>query len=131
MRVLVCGGRYFAWHPPGSPGSDPILAERDRLLLRRTLDELRDDLGIECVIHSDLTGVGRAARDWARRHSIADAAYPANLTRYGPAAGSMRNTAMLAEGKPKLVIAFKGGKGTADMVAKAEAIGIKVRKVGW
>jgi predicted Rossmann-fold nucleotide-binding protein len=33
---------------------------------------------------------------------------------------------MLAEGRPDAVIAFPGGKGTADMVRKARAAGLPV-----
>jgi ABC-type Fe3+-hydroxamate transport system substrate-binding protein len=36
---------------------------------------------------------------------------------------------MIEEGKPDLVVAFPGGRGTADMVAKAEAAGIPVQRV--
>jgi hypothetical protein len=36
---------------------------------------------------------------------------------------------MINEGKPDLVIAFPGGKGTADMVARAAQAGIKVIEV--
>jgi UDP-N-acetylmuramoylalanine-D-glutamate ligase len=33
---------------------------------------------------------------------------------------------MLKEGRPDLVVAFPGGKGTANMVAQARAAGIRV-----
>jgi hypothetical protein len=38
----------------------------------------------------------------------------------------MRNQAMLDYGKPDLVVAFPGGKGTADMVRRARVAGVKV-----
>jgi hypothetical protein len=44
---------------------------------------------------------------------------PANWGRYGPAAGPIRNTQMLIEGRPELVVFFPGGDGTKDMVEKA------------
>ena len=33
---------------------------------------------------------------------------------------------MLDEGKPDLVVAFPGGRGTADMIRKAEGAGVPV-----
>ena len=36
---------------------------------------------------------------------------------------------MLDEGKPDLVIAFPGGRGTADMVRKANRAGVKVVEI--
>lgn len=51
--------------------------------------------------------------------------------KYGKSAGPIRNQTMLDDGKPDLVLAFPGGRGTADMVAKAEKHGIPVRRIGW
>lgn len=56
---------------------------------------------------------------------VAVEARPADWKRFGRAAGVLRNTAMLAD-RPELVIAFPGGKGTADMVRKAKAAGLEV-----
>jgi ABC-type branched-subunit amino acid transport system substrate-binding protein len=36
---------------------------------------------------------------------------------------------MIREGKPDAVVAFPGGRGTADMVRQARAAGIEVREV--
>jgi hypothetical protein len=33
---------------------------------------------------------------------------------------------MLDEGKPQLVVAFPGGRGTADMIGRARAAGVPV-----
>jgi predicted Rossmann-fold nucleotide-binding protein len=35
---------------------------------------------------------------------------------------------MLSEGKPDLVIAFPGGRGTADMIRQAKEAGVPVRQ---
>jgi len=54
---------------------------------------------------------------------------------HGRAAGPVRNAQMLAEGKPDFVVAFPGGRGTADMCKQARARGVKVVEVpagnGW
>lgn len=55
--------------------------------------------------------------------------YPADWKRDGRGAGPIRNQRMIDEGKPHIVIAFPGGKGTADMVMRAEMAGIPVVKV--
>jgi predicted Rossmann-fold nucleotide-binding protein len=55
--------------------------------------------------------------------------FPANWPKHGKGAGFIRNQQMLNEGKPDLMIAFPGGKGTADMIEKAIKAGIKVIEV--
>jgi predicted Rossmann-fold nucleotide-binding protein len=42
----------------------------------------------------------------------------------------MRNQQMIDDGKPDVVIAFPGGSGTADMIRRAEAAGVKVIRMG-
>jgi hypothetical protein len=46
------------------------------------------------------------------------------------AAGPIRNARMLEEGKPDIVIAFPGGRGTANMIEQAHAAGVEVVQVG-
>lgn len=55
--------------------------------------------------------------------------YPADWKKYGNSAGPIRNQQMLDEGKPDLVVAFPGGKGTANMVKLAEEAGVKVIRI--
>lgn len=52
--------------------------------------------------------------------------FRADWEQCGRQAGPLRNARMLAEGRPDAVIAFPGGKGTADMVRKARAAGLPV-----
>jgi predicted Rossmann-fold nucleotide-binding protein len=56
---------------------------------------------------------------------ISEESHPANWNAWGRAAGPRRNQEMLMR-KPNLVVAFPGGEGTADMVQKAIAAGVKV-----
>lgn len=113
MRVLVCGGRDYpedaVWHylEYCAPAE---LGER-----------------ITVLIHGDAEGADRAAAHWgARDLEVKVVAFPANWRKYGKRAGPLRNQRMLAEGKPDAVIAFRGGKGTANMVALAMASGVRV-----
>jgi hypothetical protein len=52
--------------------------------------------------------------------------YPPNWERLGKRAAKLRNDFMLVDSRPDYVIAFPGGRNTADLVAKALAAGIQV-----
>jgi hypothetical protein len=113
MRVLITGGRDFD----------------DVEMLNQTLDKLHSEHSFTVLIHGDASGADRLAGQWAESKSIAVEAYPADWKKFGKAAGPIRNQMMLAE-KPELLVAFPGGKGTADMVAKAKKAGLNVVVVG-
>ena len=53
----------------------------------------------------------------------------ADWKKYGKSAGCRRNALMLRDGCPDFVVAFPGGRGTADMVKKAKAAGVRVIEV--
>lgn len=110
MRVLVCGGRDFF----------------DYTAVKLVLDELRP----ACVIAGEASGADASARRWARETDTQYEGYPANWKQFGKAAGYRRNATMLAQGKPDLVVAFPGGRGTADMIRQAEKAGVKVVRHG-
>ncbi len=104
--VLVCGGRNF---------SDA-----------RLVDDTLSQLIIGEIIQGGANGADRLAKEYAIRNHIQCREFPADWKNDGRAAGPIRNSRMLAEGKPDLVVAFKGGRGTADMVSKAERAGVTV-----
>jgi hypothetical protein len=54
--------------------------------------------------------------------------HPADWARYGKAAGPIRNQEML-DGGADLVIAFPGGRGTQDMMNRAESADVPVERV--
>ena len=103
MRVLVCGGRDFA----------------DEAHLFAVLDALHAANPISWIIHGAARGADSLAGRWAFRRDLSRKAYPADWATHGKAAGMIRNRLMLTDGKPDLVVAFMGGKGTADMVRLA------------
>ena len=113
QRVLVCGGRDYA----------------DRDQLYRILDAAHLANQIICLIHGAARGADALAADWALDRDVLCTAYPADWDGDGGAAGPIRNQKMLDLGKPHLVIAFPGGRGTADMVKRAEKAGVPVAKV--
>ena len=113
MRVLVCGGRKF----------------RDEQYLFRILDQIHNDgTVITCIIEGEAQGADQLSALWASRRGVPIDPYPAEWDRHGLGAGPVRNSKMLIEGKPDLVVFFPGGKGTADMVAKARKAGVRVKE---
>lgn len=113
MRVLVCGGRAY-----GNAGR-----------VNQTLFSIAACDGIDVIIHGGAKGADTLAGEWARGHGgiTCIVEYP-DWNRFGPAAGHERNRKMLTH-KPWLVVAFPGGRGTADMVQQAKAAGINVMEV--
>lgn len=113
MIVLVCGGRDY----------------RDKRKVWTVLHELHARCPISHVIQGGATGADVFAKDWAiSTNNVQDVECKANWDRYGKAAGALRNAAMLRL-EPHLVIAFPGGRGTADMVRKAQKANVLVRVI--
>lgn len=110
MKILVCGGRNYNNYD----------------YIRDVLDRLRDATSDTThIIHGDADGADRLAGLWARSNGIQEVVCPANWLRHGKAAGYKRNKAMLGL-QPDLVVAFRGGKGTANMILQASNAGIEV-----
>jgi hypothetical protein len=113
MRVLVCGSRDIDMD--------------GRKYVHSRLDELDETRGpFRVVIHGLAPGVDREAASWAKDMGRLEAPFRADWHTHGKAAGPIRNQRMIDEGKPDLVIAFPGGRGTADMVRRARAAGLEV-----
>ena len=114
MRVLVCGGRDYT----------------DREALAAVLTGLRQARGITVLIAGGARGADSLAAEWVKGQGIACEVYLADWDRLGSKAGPIRNQQMLDdEGKPDLVIAFPGGRGTAGMVRRAREAGVETIEV--
>ena len=109
MRVSVCGGRDYD----------------DRAGLFETMDLLHGRLGITCVIQGGASGADQLAYEWAASRMIMVENVPADRKKHGRAAGPIRNRAML-DLKPAVVVAFPGGRGTADMMRQAREARVPV-----
>lgn len=109
MRVLVCGGRDY----------NDIERFASVFLGKR----------VTFIIEGGALGADNLARNWALRNDVPFRTYHADWKTHGRAAGPIRNQRMLDEGKPDLVVAFPGGRGTADMVRRAKAALIPVHEV--
>lgn len=133
MRVLVCGGRTFGEMPdvsgltPEQVRAVERRAKEERALVYRTLSALRPKPTL--VIEGGADGADRIAERWCHSTGTPFMCFPANWEQWGPAAGPMRNAMMITQGKPELVVAFPGGRGTANMVRKAKSARIRVREV--
>ena len=113
MRVLVCGGRDFD----------------DIGKVFRTMDELHAFYRFSTVIHGAARGADRLGQAWAHARKIEELPFPADWNRYLKRAGPVRNAKMLREGKPELVVAFPGGPGTRDMIARSREAGVEVLEI--
>lgn len=111
--VIICGGRDFA----------------DWEKLSRALDEEHATNPIGLVIHGAAPGADTLAESWAGSRSVKTQRFIAYWRSEGRAAGPKRNARMLAEGQPDEVLAFPGGKGTADMIRQATEAGVPVRQM--
>lgn len=100
-RVLVCGGRDF----------------KDYEMMRSVLLYFSPKL----LIHGAARGADSLAAaifsDIFPTRPVKS--FPANWAMHGRAAGPIRNKQMIDEGLPTLVLAFPGGRGTADMRSRA------------
>ena len=130
-RILVCGGRQFD----------------DYGLLHVFLTDLCEKRGwLEAwgdprtewvpsveIIHGGAAGADTLADKWAVNSGGKVTAFEPlwdDKTNWGPAiALLMRNQRMLVEGKPDLIVAFPGGRGTADMVDRGRRAGVEVIEV--
>jgi hypothetical protein len=118
VKIIVCGGRDF----------------KDWPMLSAKLDALHAETPLDCVATGAAPGAAPGADTladtWARSRGIRVERYYALWQTHGKAAGPIRNQRMLDSENPDLVVAFPGGKGTADMIQRAKAAGVAVREVG-
>jgi len=109
LKVIACGGRDYA----------------DGARVDRILTTIHAALQVDDLIHGGANGADALAASWAVRAGVRVREYQADWQALGRAAGPSRNTAMLMA-CPALVVAFPGGRGTADMVAQAGKAGVPV-----
>jgi hypothetical protein len=89
------------------------------------------------IVHGAATGADNLAADFVKSHrgshtlfgNISERAYPADWKTHGRAAGPIRNRLMLTSESPHVIIAFKGGNGTADMIQQGKKAGVPVYEV--
>lgn len=148
MKWLVCGGRDFGeidrYHQHHEPNNwlirkqekeftfiwsnlDNLLEERKTYIT--TCDSLK--LPTVEVISGMARGVDSVAVNWADAYGLKCHKFPAEWDKYGKKAGYIRNKQMLEEGKPDLVIAFPGGRGTQMMVDLARKANVEIIVINY
>lgn len=113
MRVLVCGGRNYPSYTDFRTG------------MRQAIELCVNPHKVALIIQGGAKGADDMAKRWAAEYNIECLEVSADWS-LGPKAGPLRNQRMLDEGKPDLVIAFTGGRGTDDMVRRAKAAEINI-----
>jgi hypothetical protein len=112
--VIVCGGRKFD----------------DSHFIHKKLFKYHAKHPITVLIHGDAQGADKYASAWCKvAPGVSEVAVPALWTKFGSAAGPIRNRLMRRLLKVDRVIAFPGGNGTDDMCRAAREMGIKVRRI--
>lgn len=133
VTILVCGGRGFGEVPvdclPDQIAAERARATREVALLTKALDRETARFSRLSVLSGGARGADRHAIAWAKKRGIRHIEMKADWKTYGRFAGPIRNQRMIDEGKPDVVIAFPGGRGTADMIRRAEDNGIPVIRV--
>ncbi len=109
LRIAVCGGRDY-----------DDFARVWKMIKR--VHEQRPNL---YVIHGAARGADLLASRAAQKLGVPDIHVPAQWDAFGKIAGPIRNGWIL-DLNPALVIAFPGGKGTANMIKQAHERHIEV-----
>lgn len=123
IKILICGGRDFTNY-------DLLANTMDKLCLdREWVWDTEYCMPDVIVISGKAKGADTLAIDWAVVNWLQWEEYPTDWKMHGKAAGHIRNQQMLDEGKPDLVVAFPGGRGTADMVRRSKKAGIEVIEI--
>lgn len=109
----MCGGRDFGKQPG------------ERGLLSSTLNDLHTRKTITLLINGGARGADQLAALWGMNKPVPVLTLCADWEKYGKAAGHIRNSGLLKY-EPDLIVAFRGGRGTSNMVSQARDKGITV-----
>lgn len=123
MRILVCGGRGYS-------DKKKLNDTLNNIVPRTEPDQYGNwmPMGVT-IISGGAPGADSLAADYAVVNWCGLDEFPADWAKHGRAAGPIRNQRMIDEGTPDLVVAFPGGRGTADMIRRARAAGIEVKEI--
>lgn len=112
MRILVCGGRNYC----------------DQDTIKKKLAELCERYPNSTLVHGGAPGADSWSGYIGGILGFAVECHTAQWAKFGKAAGPMRNQEMLDSGVD-LVVAFPGGRGTADMLDRARLAGVAIEEV--
>ena len=116
-RVIVCGCRDFD----------------NKAFCFSQLDEILSGYTDPEIVSGHADGADHFGEEYAKAHGLKLSIFPAEWSRYGRAAGPIRNRKMLeyASEETPLIIAFWNGKsrGTKNMIMQANKAGAEVHIV--
>lgn len=120
-RIIICGGRHFNDYDALESLVDSVLAENDLT-----------DKEVE-IVSGHCEGADILGEQYAKNHGIICKVFPAEWTKYGRAAGPIRNSQMIeyaSESHIPIVIAFVSPhtKGTMDTIKKATKRGFAINR---
>jgi len=118
MRILVCGGRNYGYTPESG------YTKKDFAVFSKAMDIVMSHKP-SVIIQGNAKGGDEVGHLVAEALGLPEEVYKPEWAA-GKAAGPIRNKRMLDEGRPDLVIAFKGGNGTANMISIARKAGVGV-----
>lgn len=107
MRVIIAGSRSYT----------------DYSVLCQAITESGFD--ITTIISGGATGVDALGEKYAMEHNIPLERFPAEWTKYGKAAGPMRNRTMAQSADALIALKTPNSLGTADMIRQATKHGLK------
>jgi len=93
------------------------------------LDAIHAETPISVLMHGNARGADGLADEWAAG-KVQTATFTPAWESHGRAAGPLRNQEMLDAG-PDLVVAFPGGRGTADMVRRAKTVNVRIIEIAF
>ena len=111
-RIIICGGRHFKDYEALESLVNSALTEK-----RLTSKEVE-------IVSGHCEGADTLGELYAKNHGIVCKVFPAEWTKYGRAAGPIRNSQMIeyaSESTIPIVVAFVSPrtKGTLDTIRKA------------
>lgn len=114
LKLIVTGGRNL----------------HDYEYIHNTLDKIDQHSTIAEIVHGGAQGVDFASGEWGYKNNKTVTVYRANWQQFGKAAGPIRNKVMLEDNlDADYLLAFPGGKGTANMCDLAKKAGLDVIRV--
>lgn len=119
FKVLVCGGRDY-------DNRERLFEVLDQALKAATLAGKTFTL-----VHGGARGADALSGLWAaeRQEHVTVRVYKADWEKHKRSAGPIRNRLMFTSEQPDVIIAFSGGKGTADMISVARKANVPVYEV--
>lgn len=108
-----------------------VTGSRDLTIPDKLFDEIMSAFCDEdtVLITGCADGIDKCVREYAKRNYMVLEVYTADWTKFGRSAGPIRNKRMLEEGKPSVVVAFPGRRGTQNMINLAYKAGVPVHYV--